>query len=61
MNIRLPSTNTEASRRTLELTKFRPKVSMSGAEKTSNLKQSANQKKHDERVEYFNSKEKQGN
>ena len=33
MSIRLNSANTETARRTLELTKFRPKESMSSAEK----------------------------
>lgn len=54
--IRLSTTDTESARRTLELTKFRPKYSTSGDEKSNNIKQSAAQKRHDERVAGFNDK-----
>lgn len=55
--MRLESADTEISRRTIELTKFIPKQSMSGAEKTSSMKQSAASKSLEQRREYFGSKQ----
>lgn len=55
--MRLQSADTEISRRTMELTKFIPKQSMSGAEKTSNMKQSTASKALEQRQEYFRGKQ----
>lgn len=56
-NIRLSSANTDSARRTMELTKFKPSVSMSGAEKSSNMKQSNASKALEQRREYFRGKQ----
>ena len=55
--MRLESADTDISRRTIELTKFVPKQSMSGAEKNSNISQSAASKSLELRQEYFRSKQ----
>jgi hypothetical protein len=56
--LRLESANTVTSKRTLKVCRPVQQVSMSGSEKTSNMKQSAASKSLEQRREYF--KEKQG-
>ena len=50
---RLEEANTPSANRTLELSKFSRKVSMSGAERTSNMTQSKSSKELEERQAAF--------